>query len=151
MMLATQLCGRADVRTMPASTRSGQETPMATIELGRYLRDRNSSYHDCIEACVECLIACEMCSDACLDEPDVAKMVMCIRLDRDCAEACAAAIRVMARGGPLAETLCRACADACDACGAECEKHAAHHEHCRVCAEACRRCAEACRRMAVRR
>ena len=121
---------------------------MATIELDRYLRDSNREYHACLEACVECLVACEMCSDACLDERDVKMMVPCIRLDRDCADACAAAVRAMARGGPLAADLCRACAEACDACAAECEKHAGMAEHCRVCAEACRRCAQECRRMA---
>jgi len=80
---------------------------MAVIELGSYLRGKGARYHDCIEACVACLVACEMCSDACLDEKDVKMMVQCIRLDRDCAEACAAAIRVMSRGGPLAAEACR--------------------------------------------
>jgi len=122
---------------------------MATIELGTYLRGDAARFHDCIEACVACLVACEMCSAACLGEPDVAKMAACIRLDRDCADACAAAIRVMSRGGPLAATMCRACAEACDRCAAECEKHAKMAEHCRLCAEACRRCAEACLRMAA--
>ena len=121
---------------------------MPAIELGKYLRDTTRDYHACLEACVECLVACEMCSDACLDENDVKKMAQCIRLDRDCAEACAAAVRAMARGGPLARELCRMCAEACDACAAECEKHAPHHDHCRICAEACRRCAAECRRMA---
>ena len=122
---------------------------MATIELGTYLRGAGARYHECIEACVACLVACEMCSDACLDEKDIAMMVPCIRVDRDCADACAATIRAMARGGPLATGFCRACADACEACAKECERHAAHAEHCRVCAEACRRCADACRKMAA--
>ena len=122
---------------------------MATIELGTYLRGKGARYHDCIEACVACLVACEMCSDACLDEKDVKMMAQCIRLDRDCADACDAAIRAMSRGGPLAPQLCRACAEACEACAAECEKHAQMSEHCRVCAEACRRCAAACRKVAA--
>lgn len=122
---------------------------MAAVEFEKYLRDNSRAYHRCLEACLECLVACEMCSDACLDEADVKMLARCIRLDRDCAEACAAAARVMARGGPLAKEFCRACAAACDACAAECEKHASHHDHCRVCAEACRRCAEECRRMAA--
>lgn len=122
---------------------------MATIELERYLRESNQRYHACLEACVECLVACEMCSDACLDEENVRMLARCIRLDRDCAEACAAAVRAMARGGPLAQEVCRMCAVACDACAEECERHAQHHDHCRICAEACRRCAEECRRMAA--
>lgn len=122
---------------------------MSAIELGTYLSNKAARFHDCLEACVACLVACEMCSDACLDEKDIAMMASCIRVDRDCADACAATIRAMARGGPLANGFCRACADACDACAKECERHAAHAEHCRVCAEACRRCADACRKMAA--
>ncbi len=122
--------------------------PMASIELGTYLRGTSVQYHECLEECVKCLVACEVCSDACLDEKDITMMRDCIRLDRDCADACIAAIRVMSRGGPLAAALCRACAEACDACAAECEKHASTADHCRLCAEACRSCAEACRRMA---
>lgn len=120
---------------------------MAAIELGTYLRGDAAKYHDCIEACVACLVACEMCSAACLEEKDIGMMVPCIRLDRDCADACMAAIRAMSRGGPLAAELCRACAAACDKCAAECGKHTM--DHCKVCAEACRKCAEACRKMAA--
>jgi hypothetical protein len=120
---------------------------MATIELDGYLRGKAAEFHECIEACVVCLVACEMCSTACLEESDVKMMVACIRLDRDCADACTAAIRAMSRGGPMASELCRACATACDACAAECERHASHSDHCRICAEACRACAKACRKM----
>ncbi len=121
---------------------------MPAVELGRYLRPAQEQYHACIEACVECWIACEMCSDACLDEENVQQMVRCIRLDRDCAEMCQAAVRAMVRGGEMAAEICRACAERCEACAEECERHE-HHEHCRICAEACRRCAVECRRMAA--
>lgn len=86
---------------------------MASIELGTSLRGDSPKYHECIEACVACLVACEMCSDACLDEKDIAVMRTCIWLDRDCADACVAAIRVMSRGGPLSAELCRPCAEPC--------------------------------------
>ena len=119
---------------------------MAPLELSRYLMVGNEKYHACIEACVECLVARDMCSEACLHEKDVKMMVECIRLDRDCADACLTALRAMSRNGPLVGELCAACAEACDRCAAECESHEA--EHCRVCAEACRRCAEECRKMA---
>lgn len=122
---------------------------MAAIELGTYLRGKATRYHDCIEACVVCLVACEMCADACLNEQDVKMMTACIRLDRDCADACIAAIRAMSRGGPLAAELCRACATACNACAEECERHRGQMDHCRLCAEACRRCADECRKMAA--
>jgi hypothetical protein len=135
------------VRIITATT--DHHSIMATIELGTYLHGDAVKYHDCIEACAVCLIACEMCSDACLGEDDVTMMVTCIRLDRDCAEACAAALRVMAHNGRLAPELCRAGAAACDACATECEKHASRMDHCRICAEACRACAEECRKMAA--
>lgn len=122
--------------------------PMAGIELGTYLRSENERYHACLEACIECLVACETCADGCLQEENVRILVRCIQLDRDCADACNAAARAMARGGPLSSELCRSCAAACDACAHECERHAEHHDHCRVCAEVCRRCADECRRMA---
>lgn len=121
---------------------------MSSIQIEKYLQGASAEYKACIEACAACLVACEMCADACLDEKQVAKLVACIRLDRDCAEVCATAVRTMSRGGPLAQEICRLCADACDRCAEECERHAKMHEHCRLCAEACRRCAEECRSMA---
>jgi hypothetical protein len=121
---------------------------MPTIQLEKYLEEGSAEFQECLEACVECLVACEMCANACLDEKNVAALVTCIRLDRDCAESCATAIRSMSRGGPLAQEICRMCADACDRCAEECERHAQMHEHCRLCAAACRRCADECRRMA---
>jgi hypothetical protein len=114
-----------------------------------YLRGDAQTYRDCIEACMTCVVACEMCADACLDEQDVQMMVRCIRLTRDCADACNAALRTMSRGSPLAKSMCRACAEACEACAEECARHAAMAEHCAQCAEACRRCADACRRTAA--
>jgi hypothetical protein len=99
----------------------------------------------CIEACNECAEACEYCADACLDEDDVASLVECIRLDRDCADLCRLVASFLARGSSLSPAIARACADACDACAAECDDH--ELEHCRACAEACRDCADECRRM----
>jgi hypothetical protein len=48
----------------------------------------HQEWQTCMEACVRCAEACEHCADACLNEPDVAAMAECIRLDRDCAESC---------------------------------------------------------------
>ena len=139
-------CAAEGTRPAAEVTDHDKENRMPAIELEKYLRSSTKGYHTCIEACVECLVACEMCSDACLDESNVKMMVECIRLDRDCADACVAAIRAMARGGPMARELCEMCADACDRCAEECEKH--DDDHCRICAEACRRCARECRQMA---
>ncbi len=98
-------------------------------------------YQDCIEACQACAAACDACAEACLGEQDVMMMVACIRLDRDCAKICYAAVSFMASNSSHA-------ADVCKLCAQECEKHAAHMDHCRQCAEAWRRCAEACHKMA---
>ena len=81
---------------------------MPELAISKYLHGHTSAdMESCIAACVECLIACEMCSEACLNEKDVRQLAECIRLDRDCAEACATAVRVMARGGPISHEVCR--------------------------------------------
>ena len=119
---------------------------MVSADLEQYLHGKSHEYESCLKACLECMVACDMCSDACLNEEDANMLVECIRLDRDCADACNAASRAMSRGGPLSAELCRSCAEACERCAAECEKHS-HHRHCTVCAEACRRCAAECHKM----
>jgi Domain of Unknown Function (DUF326) len=103
----------------------------------------------CLDACQQCLAACEHCAAACLSEPDVTSMAGCIRLDRDCADACSFTARLLMRASDLHPQACRMCAEACERCAAECQKHAAHHDHCRQCAEACRACAAECRKMAA--
>lgn len=103
----------------------------------------------CIEACLDCEQACTTCADACLNEDQVQDMRHCIRTDLDCADICAATMRVMSRLGEPDMDLVRAQLDslatACIGCAEECDRHASKHEHCRICAEACRECAEACR------
>lgn len=106
----------------------------------------HQQHQECIETCLACAQACEHCADACLREPNVAEMVDCIRLDRDCAELCLGAVAFMSRGSQFSLDFCRLCADACEACGAECRKH--QMSHCHRCADACERCAEECRKMA---
>lgn len=76
------------------------------------------------------------------------QLTLCIRLNLDCADVCAATGSVATRRTGSNEEVIRlmlqACAAACRVCGEECERHAAHHEHCRVCAQSCRRCEQAC-------
>jgi len=100
------------------------------------------------DAANDCAQACTSCADDDLSEPDVADLVKCIRLCLDCADVCAATVRVISRqteyDATLTRPLLQACVTACRSSGDECERHAAHHEHCRVCAEACRRCEQAC-------
>jgi hypothetical protein len=105
------------------------------------------------EALMDCAQACVACADACLSEDDVAMLVKCIRSNLDCADICAATLRVVSRQTEYDANVTRAqleaCAQVCSSCGDECERHAKHGmDHCRVCAEACRRCEDACRRLA---
>ncbi|MDF7813855.1 four-helix bundle copper-binding protein [Hymenobacter sp. YC55] len=100
----------------------------------------NQPLLDALQACVA---ACEQCASACLREDDVQMMVPCITLDRDCADICALAARLLARNSPHATHLLGECAEICRLCGAECAQHAA--PHCQECAAACRRGEEACR------
>jgi hypothetical protein len=65
---------------------------------------------------------------------------------QDCANVCATAAQIVARGGPLATLICDPCAEACARCGKECEKFPAD-QHMKRCAEECRKCEKACRDM----
>ena len=90
----------------------------------------------------KCAATCENCMDACLDEPDIKKMVPCIRLDRDCAKICHVAASFVASNSEFSGSVITLCEELCKRCGEECEKH--DTKHCKQCAEACRECAEAC-------
>ena len=105
-------------------------------------------FQECIEACLDCAIECERCSAACLKEQDVKMMVKCIQLDRDCADICTVAARLLARVSKHGIHMMKECAEVCDKCAEECEKHG-QMEHCKVCADACRKCAEECRNLAT--
>lgn len=117
---------------------------MTAVQLGRLLAGSPPQYHACIEACLECIAASEACAGACLDDPAVRERVRCIRLSRDCAEACALAVRVMAGDEGRVAEVARMCARLADACAAECAPYADNPRF-RACMDACRRCADACR------
>lgn len=70
-------------------------------------------------------------------------MTECIRTDRDCADVCSLALKLVARGSDKAGELLELCANMCEDCAEECGNH--DHDHCQECAKACRECAEACR------
>ncbi|WP_148631231.1 four-helix bundle copper-binding protein [Bacillus sp. E214] len=99
-------------------------------------------YQVCIDACIECIDACNVCFDACLEEDHMKMMAYCIRLDRECADICALAVKSMQSNSPFAKEICNLCAVICKACGEECQKH--DHDHCQKCAGACFKCADAC-------
>ncbi len=95
-----------------------------------------------IQTLLNCVSACEHCATACLQEEDVKMMANCIRLDRDCADICTQAVRLLQRDSNIAHQYLLLCEEICRLCADECGRHDA--EHCRKCAEDCRACAEAC-------
>lgn len=107
-----------------------------------------------IEALLDCAQACWACADACLAEDAVDDLRRCIRLNRDCAEVCVAAARILSQQTEadveILQAAVRACEVACRSCGQECQRHAEMHEHCRVCAEVCAHCADACAQLLAR-
>lgn len=74
-------------------------------------------------------------------------MVKCIRLDRVCAEVCAAANQVLVTKYKDVQGLLDFCIKVCNECAEECDKH--EHQHCKDCAKACRECARACKEYAA--
>ena len=85
-------------------------------------------YQACIDACNACATACNHCAAACLQEDGIAELRECIRLDLDCAQACALATAYMARGSEYAPDTCTLCADICDACADECDRLSASEQ-----------------------
>ncbi len=103
---------------------------------------------ECIEACFECAQACIGCADACLEEPGVAELRRCVRLNLGCADLCEATGRLLSRQFAPTDELVRKqielLALTAAACAAECDRHGDKHAHCRVCRDVCRRCEAAC-------
>jgi hypothetical protein len=99
-------------------------------------------YNALIKKLIDCALACEHCATQCLQEHDVKMMTACISLDRDCADICLQAVRLLQRDSGLALQYLLICEEACRLCAEECSKH--NHDHCQACAAACITCAEAC-------
>ena|ERR1041384_2116235 len=102
----------------------------------------NQPYYQLEQTLLDCAMACEYCATACLREDDIKNMSRCIALDRDCADVCILAAKLLRRDSDIARQYLLICEEACRLCADECSKH--EHEHCRQCAEACRNCAEEC-------
>lgn len=101
----------------------------------------------CAKACADCMRECESCHRHCMMMLAQGKKEhhTTANTTADCADVCAAAAKIVARGGPFAGHVCEACAKACEACGAECDK--SDDPHMKRCAKACKECAAACREM----
>lgn len=102
----------------------------------------NHSNNQLQQTILNCAMACERCAAACLQEDDVKDMTECIALDRDCADICFLAARLLKRDSVVARQYLLLCEEICRMCAEECSKH--EHDHCKQCAEACLACAEAC-------
>jgi hypothetical protein len=114
----------------------------------QHVDNHGSNMDQCATACAECMRACESCASHCAhmvasgDKEHLVTLGTC----SDCGEICAAAAKIVSRQGPMAGTICEACAKACDTCCAACEKFP-QDKHMNECAKACRDCAKACRNM----
>lgn len=111
--------------------------------------EHNEGLQACAKACSDCQRECDVCSTHCghLLVEGKKDHMMTLMTCQDCADICAAASQVTARGGPFSGIICQSCADACAACAKECEKFP-DDEHMAACAKECRKCEKACREMA---
>jgi hypothetical protein len=102
----------------------------------------------CAKACSDCQRECESCAHHCSHQLESGKkdhaktLATCL----DCASFCSAAASIVARSGPFAALICKACVDACAMCGKECEKFP-DDKRMKACAEECRKCEKACKEM----
>jgi hypothetical protein len=105
------------------------------------------AFEHCSKACNDCQRACDSCGQHCarLLAEGKKEHFKTLQTCQDCATHCVAAARITARGGPFADLICTACAEACMRCGKECDK--SPDEHMKKCAEECRKCEKACREM----
>lgn len=129
----------------------GQEQGAAdkpTRKEKRQHRHNVKAYQDCAKACSDCQRECNACTTHCGhmladgNERHLTTLESC----QDCADICAVASQIVARGGPYSNLICEACAEACKKCAEECEKFP-DDEHMTKCAKACRDCEKACRDM----
>ena len=102
----------------------------------------NHDHSALIKLLLDCALACENCAAECLRENDVAPMVRCISIDRDCSDICTQAARLLQRKSEIAHQYLLLCEEICQMCADECAMH--EHDHCRQCAAVCRKCAAAC-------
>jgi hypothetical protein len=85
---------------------------------------------------------CNDCAAECIDKKG---MEFCLRLCRECSEACDRCSKTLEiNDGDLQHALME-CIRACEACAEECEKH--RNQACKFCAEKCRECIEECLKM----
>lgn len=129
---------------------------LAALEAEVAAQDKPASGHHahaemfeaCAKACSDCQRECDACATHCAHQLESGKKghLTTLMTCRDCADICAAAAQIVARGGPFAGTICTACVKACNDCAAACEKFP-DDKHMKECAEECRKCEKACKAM----
>jgi hypothetical protein len=92
-----------------------------------------------IEALEECVHACSDCASHDIREGN---MVECALICLDCADICAATLKVMARHSAHHGDFAKLAAHICRECATQCSRH--DHEHCKRCAVACETAATEC-------
>lgn len=130
---------------------SGQETkkPAAGHGAGHpHHLGYSEHFKQCAEACSDCQRECDRCAIHCAGMMSQGKEqhYMTLQTCLDCADVCAAAAKIVARGGPFSMDVCEACADACKQCAAACRKHE-DNPMMAACAKECEACEKACRQM----
>lgn len=107
-----------------------------------------SEHMECAAACSDCQRECNSCATHCATQLKAgsAKHAATLATCQDCADVCVAAAQIVSRGGPFAELICKACADACAQCAKECKKFP-DDQHMKKCAQECLECEKACRAM----
>lgn len=105
-------------------------------------------FQECATACSDCQRECDRCAIHCANMIPGANSDHHTTLQTclDCADVCAAASKIVSRGGPFAIDICEACADVCKQCAEACRKHE-NDPMMAACAKECEECEKACRSM----
>ena len=145
-LVALMAFGVALAQQPKRGVKKAADKPAAAIEH----TEHNEGLQACAKACSDCQRACDLCSTHCahLMADGKKEHMMTLMTCQDCADICAAASQVVARGGPFSGIICVSCADACAACAKHCEEFP-DDEHMTACAKECRKCEKACREMAT--
>lgn len=144
-MISRRAFGLAGLSTVAAAV--GDRSLFAQGAGGGHAEHDDASVA-CARACSDCQRECDACAAHCAHlladgrKEHAATLATC----QDCADFCAAAAQIVARGGPFAALICASCEEACARCGKACEKFP-DDKHMKKCAEECRKCEKACREM----
>lgn len=149
-MIGRRAFGMTGLSAMALAALEGNvfaQAPQAAVGAPHHM-EHDAMLQACAKACSDCQRACDMCATHCAHQLADGKKehLTTFGTCRDCADFCATAAQITARGGPFAALICRSCAEACARCAVECEKFPAD-EHMTMCAQECRKCEKACNDM----